>query len=57
MRSIHSYNAANEMHTEVKQHLLELVNFMTPTWEKRKRKVYAAKRFNHTMPFPSKEGV
>ena len=57
MRSIHSYNAANEMHTEVKQHLLELVNFMTPTWEKRKRKVYAARRFNHTMPFPSKEGV
>ena len=37
MRSKHSYdiiNAANEMHTEVKQHLLEQVNFMTPSWDK-----------------------
>lgn len=34
MRSKHNYDAANEMHAEVKQHLREQVNFMTQSWDK-----------------------
>lgn len=34
MRSNHSYDAANEMHTDVKLHFLEQVNFMTQLWNK-----------------------